>query len=249
MTVAMSCVTTAPCHKDIILHISPLFASIPELQSEGILNPTDLSCSVDSSNVANKNIFISADSSNVAGISCSVDSSNVADKNISGNPATLNYALGGFCKDPPGFPMISGYVLNRAPGKFHSVVLTLSALGSSPPDISSPISDSSPVQTSQDSTYTFPMDPYDPLPFPEEMDAILFTGVCPPPISIIGATAFKKLIDQGYDVFTLNVRPAALPTKQTHLRAVGNDPAPTTTLHAEPLPTDEGELIAKVVPP
>src|SRR6266481_4620802 len=119
MMVAMSCVTTAPRHEDITPHIYPLFASIPELQSEGTLNPTDLfcpvvsgdtantgtviptdtsnvasiSCSVDSSNVADKNIFISADSSNVAGISCSVDSSNAADKNTSGNPATPNYAL------------------------------------------------------------------------------------------------------------------------------------------------------------
>ena len=93
------------------------------------------------------------------------------------------------------------------------------------------------------------MDPYDPLPFPKEMDAILFTRCTPPPISIIGATTFKKLIDQGYDIFMLNVRLATPPTKQTHLRAIGNDPAPTTALHAEPLPTDEGALIAKVVPP
>src|SRR5882724_11359664 len=32
------------------------------------------------------------------------------------------------------------------------------------------------------------------------------------------------------------------------LRAVGNNPAPTTALHSEPLPTDEAELFAKVVP-
>src|SRR6266481_1341529 len=219
MTVAMSCVTTAPHHKDITPHISPLFASIPELQSEGTLNPTDLSCpvipsnmvnsgtvisadssnvagtlcSVDSSNVADKNIFISADSSNVASTPCSVDSGKVADKNIPGNPATPNNVLGGFCKDPPGSPMISGYILNRTPGEFHSAVPTPSALGSSPPDISLPISDSSPVQISQDSAYTFPMDPYDPLPFPEEMDAIPFTRHVPPLISINGATAFKNL--------------------------------------------------------
>src|SRR6266481_1400038 len=245
MTVAMSCVTTAPHHEEIILHISPLFVSIPELQSEGILNPTDLSCPVISSNTADPGTVIPTDSSNVAGISCPVNSGNAADKDISGNPATPNYALGGFCKDPTRFPMISGYVLNRTPGEFHSAVLTPSVLGSSPPDISSPISDSSPVQTSQDSAYTFLMDPYDLLPFPEEMDAIPFTRRAPPPISIIGATAFKKLIDQGYDVFMLNVRPATLPTKQIHLRAISNDLAPTTVLHAEPLPTNKGELIAK----
>ena len=34
-----------------------------------------------------------------------------------------------------------------------------------------------------------------------------------------------------------------------NLRAVGNDPAPTTVLHAKPLPMDENELITKVVPP
>src|SRR6266481_1240918 len=263
MMVAMSCVTTAPRHKDITLHISPPFASIPELQSEGTLNPTDLSrpvipsntvnlgtvISADSSNVADKNIFISADSSNVASTPCSVDSGKAANKNIPGNPATLNNVLGGFCKDPPRSPMISGYVLNRTPGEFHSVVPTPSALGSLPPNMSSPISDSPPVQISQYSAYTFPMDPYDPLPFPEEMDAMPFTRRAPPPISIIGATAFKKLIDQGYNVFTLNVRPGAPPTKQTHLRAVSNDLAPPTMLHAKPLPTDKGALIAKVVPP
>src|SRR6266481_3197197 len=58
MTVAMSCVTTAPRHEDITPHISPLFASIPELQSEGILNPTDLSCPVVSSNTADPGTVI-----------------------------------------------------------------------------------------------------------------------------------------------------------------------------------------------
>src|SRR6266481_1472970 len=207
ITVAMSCVTTAPCHEDITPHISPFFASIPELQSKGTLNPTDLSCpvipgntvnlgtvisadssnvagipcSVDSSNVADKNIFVSTNSSNVAGTSCSVDSGKAANKNIPGNPATLNNALGGFCKDPPGPPMISGYVLNRTLDEFHSAVPTPSALGSPPPNMSSPILDSFCVQSSQDPAYTFPLDPYDPLPFPEEMDAILFTRHAPPP--------------------------------------------------------------------
>src|SRR6266481_38093 len=81
MMVAMSCVTTAPCHEDITLHISPLFASIPELQSKGTLNPTDLSCPVIPGNTVNSGTVISANSSNMAGIPCSVNS-NVADKNI-----------------------------------------------------------------------------------------------------------------------------------------------------------------------
>src|SRR6266481_8964751 len=117
MMVAMSCVTSAPHHKDITPHISPPFASIPELQAEGTLNSTDLSCpvvsgntadlgtiiptdssnvasiscSVNSSNAADKNIFISANSSNVASIPRLVNSGNAANKNISGNPATPNY--------------------------------------------------------------------------------------------------------------------------------------------------------------
>ena len=61
--------------------------------------------------------------------------------------------------------------------------------------------------------------------------------------------AFQKLIDQGNEVFTLSYRPVSPPENMAQLRAIGNDPAPTTSLHAKPLPIDEGELIAKVVPP
>ena len=89
--------------------------------------------------------------------------------------------------------------------------------------------------------------PYDPLPFPEEFDTVPFTRRNPPRISLIGAATFKKLIDIGEDVFSLHCRPFTDPI--ANLRAVGNDPAPTTALHAEPLPTDENELITKVVPP
>src|SRR6266481_775976 len=63
-----------------------------------------------------------------------------------------------------------------------------------------------------------------------------------PPISIIEAAGFKKLIDQGYDVFMLNFKPVTPPTEHTHLRAIGNDPAPKTLLHAEPLPISAAEV-------
>ena len=39
MTVAMSCVTSALCHEDIVPHISPLFASIPKLQCTDTSDP------------------------------------------------------------------------------------------------------------------------------------------------------------------------------------------------------------------
>ena len=61
--------------------------------------------------------------------------------------------------------------------------------------------------------------------------------------------AFKKLMDQGNEVFTLSYMLVSLPEGATQLRAVGNDPSLTTSLHTEPLPMDEGELIAKAVPP
>ena len=79
--------------------------------------------------------------------------------------------------------------------------------------------------------------PYNPLPFPEEFDTVPFTRRTPPPISLIGATAFKKLIVVGEDVFSLHFRPFT--DRIANLRAVGNDPALTMELHAEPLPTDE----------
>ena len=47
-------------------------------------------------------------------------------------------------------------------------------------------------------------------------------------------------------MFTLHFRPFTGPI--ANLRVVGNDLAPTTVLHAEPLPTDENELITKVDP-
>ena len=61
--------------------------------------------------------------------------------------------------------------------------------------------------------------------------------------------AFKKLMDQGNEVFILSYMPVSPPKGATQLWAVGSDPALTASLHTEPLPMDKGELIAKVVPP
>ena len=58
--------------------------------------------------------------------------------------------------------------------------------------------------------------------------------------------AFKELIDIGEDIFTLHFQLYRGPT--ANLQAVGNDPALTTVLHGEPLPTDENKLITKVIP-
>ena len=49
--------------------------------------------------------------------------------------------------------------------------------------------------------------PYDPLPFPEEFDAVPFTRWDPPLISLIRTAAFKKLIDIREDMFTLHLQP------------------------------------------
>src|SRR5467141_2457490 len=70
----------------------------------------------------------------------------------------------------------------------------------------------------------------------------------PPSISLIGAAAFKRLIDTGEEVYTINIQPTSDYQDIEALRAVGNTPTPTTALHSEPLPTDEAELFAKVVP-
>ena len=135
----MSCVTSAPCHKDIIPHISPLFASIPKLQSVESSDSADTSSQVNSSQTADLDA-LPADSSNVAGTSCSVGCSDTANLDTLGDPATPNYVSGVSCKNPPRLPVISGYVLNMAPVKLHSAVLTPSALGSSFYDISSQLS-------------------------------------------------------------------------------------------------------------
>src|SRR5882672_6588869 len=66
-----------------------------------------------------------------------------------------------------------------------------------------------------------------------------------PSISLIGAAAFKWLIDGGKEVYTINIQPTSDYQDIEALRAVGNTPTPTTALHSEPLPTDEAELFAK----
>ena len=126
----------------------------------------------------------------------------------------------------------SGYVLNITPTEFHSVVLMLAALGSPFYDISSQLSLNLPTQdlgfTPVQSPYepfSFSSNLYNPVPFPEEMDTIPLERQESPPNSQVGATASKKLMDQGSEVLTLSY------------------------ILAEPLPMDEEELIGKKCPP
>jgi hypothetical protein len=50
----------------------------------------------------------------------------------------------------------------------------------------------------------------------------------------------------GEETFFLNMQTAT--PEQPSLRAIGNEPAPTTLLHQERLPEDEMEIFKKVVP-
>jgi len=68
-----------------------------------------------------------------------------------------------------------------------------------------------------------------------------------PSISLIGTAAFKWLIYAGEEVYTINIQPNRNYLDIEALQAIGNQPAPTSTLHAEPLPT-KVELFTKVVP-
>ena len=118
----------------------------------------------------------------------------------------------------------SGYVLNMALTELHSVVLTPAALGSPFYDISSQLSLNLLTQdlgfTPIQSPYkpcSFPSSPYNLLPFPEEMDTIPFKRCRSPPISLVGATAFQKLIDQGNEVFTLSYRLVSPPKNVAQL--------------------------------
>src|SRR5882672_4459526 len=52
----------------------------------------------------------------------------------------------------------------------------------------------------------------------------------------------------GEEVYTINIQPTSDYQDIEALRVVSNTPAPTMALHLEPLPTDEAELFAKVVP-
>src|SRR5882672_7250198 len=94
-----------------------------------------------------------------------------------------------------------------------------------------------------------PPDPDDdsipPLGDPEHE---FFREMTPPSISLIGAAAFKWLIDVGKEVYTINIQPTSNYQDIEALRAIGNTPTPMTALHSEPLPTDEAELFTKVIP-
>ena len=77
----------------------------------------------------------------------------------------------------------SGYVLNVAPTKLHSAVPTPAALGSPFYDISSQLSLNLPTQDlgfapvqKPYEPFSFPTNPYNPLPFLEEMDTLPFKG-------------------------------------------------------------------------
>ena len=86
------------------------------------------------------------------------------------------------------------------------------------------------------------------LPFLGDPEHNFFGKMTPPSISLIGAAAFKWLIDAGEEVYTINIQPSSNYLDITALRAVGNQPTPTSALHSEPLPTDKAELFTKVVP-
>ena len=70
----------------------------------------------------------------------------------------------------------------------------------------------------------------------------------PPLISLIDAAAFKWLIDSGEEVYTINIQLTSDHLDITALQAISSEPTHMSTLHSEPLPTDEVELFTKVVP-
>ena len=223
MTVAMSCVTAAPHHEDIILHISPLFVSIPELQCTDTSESRNMTLPAEPNFPAANGTQLVAptfpDDSNPLPVAPKFpDNSNplpVAPKfpdnsdllpvipkfpdNLDTHPMDPNFTVE---TDSLRDLATLGYVLNMAPTKLHSAVPTLAALGSPFYDISSKLSLNLPTQdlgfTPVQSPYepfSFPSSPYNPLPFLEEMDAILFKRQESPSISLVGATAFQKLID------------------------------------------------------
>src|SRR5467141_1589393 len=106
-----------------------------------------------------------------------------------------------------------------------------------------------PCSTGNDPADVLPPDPDDdtipPLGDPEPE---FFGEMTLPSISLIGAAAFKQLIDAGEEVYTINIQLTSNYQDIEALRAIGNTPTPTTALHSEPLPTNEAELFAKVVP-
>ena len=75
-----------------------------------------------------------------------------------------------------------------------------------------------------------------------------FSKTTLPSISLIGVAAFKQLINAGEEVYTINIQPISNYLDIEALRAISHQPAPTSALHSEPLPTDEVELFSKVFP-
>src|SRR5882672_6874947 len=87
----------------------------------------------------------------------------------------------------------------------------------------------------------------DTIPLLGDPEHEFFGETTPPSISLIGAVAFKQLIDVGEEIYTINIQPTSDYQDIEALCTVGNTPTPTTALHSEPLPTEEAELFAKVV--
>src|SRR5882672_5174818 len=103
-----------------------------------------------------------------------------------------------------------------------------------------------PREDTEDDPATEPDD--DSIPLLGDPEHEFFGDKTLPSISLIGAAAFKRLIDMGEEVYTINIQPTSNYQDIEALQSVGNTPTPTTALHAEPLPTNEAELFAKVVP-
>ena len=234
LTNAQLCTTTAVKHKDIIPNISPLIASIPELYTPAVPNlsepPFDYTLSGSSmvklGPASSKLLVRSTTVINPQPVG-PVDSVNTADSNLA-------------------YVVDSTEVANTQSS--HHIDSVYTANCDHPHTINSSfLADGGKEFSLREVPHLWATNPYDPLPFPEEFDAVLFTWWNPPLISLIGAAVFKKLIDVGEDVFTLHFWLFTGPI--ANLQAVGNDPAPTMALHAELLPMDENKLITKVVPP
>src|SRR5882724_10829976 len=69
-------------------------------------------------------------------------------------------------------------------------------------------------------------DDEDTLPFLGDPEHEFFSKMTPPSISLIGAAAFKQLIDAGEQVYTINIQLTSDYLDIAALRAVGNQPAP-----------------------
>ena len=60
-----------------------------------------------------------------------------------------------------------------------------------------------------------------------------FGEMTPPSISLIGAAAFKQLIDVGEEVYTIHIQLTSNYLDITALQAIGNQPTPTSALHSD----------------